>query len=147
MEVDSNHRSNLQQIYSLSPLATRESIHVRSAMQTAYSSIIAHRRHSFKDFFIGRKCKIQERLCVLAAECASALQTSSTAHSCNPPEALSQSEIVLSLRRICFTHHLQKWESYLTEIKNPRSQIPLTPGTITRGSTPVTGQNCRGHLF
>ena len=60
---------------------------------------------------------IQERLCVLAAECASALQTSSTAHSCNPPEALSQSEIVLSLRRICFTHHLQKWESYLTEIK------------------------------
>ena len=30
MEVDSNHRSNLQQIYSLSPLATRESIHVLS---------------------------------------------------------------------------------------------------------------------
>ena len=59
---------------------------------------------------------IQERLCVLAAECASALQTASTAHSCNPPEALSQSEIVLSLRRICLTHHLQKWESYLTEI-------------------------------
>ena len=27
-EVDSNHRSKLQQIYSLSPLATRESIHV-----------------------------------------------------------------------------------------------------------------------
>ena len=26
-EVDSNHRSNLQQIYSLSPLATRESTH------------------------------------------------------------------------------------------------------------------------
>ena len=26
-EVDSNHRSNLQQIYSLSPLATRESAH------------------------------------------------------------------------------------------------------------------------
>ena len=25
---DSNHRSNLQQIYSLSPLATRESIHI-----------------------------------------------------------------------------------------------------------------------
>ena len=30
---------------------------------------------------------IQERLSVLAAECASALQTSSNAHSCNPPEA------------------------------------------------------------
>ena len=28
MEVDSNHRSNLQQIYSLSPLATRESIQI-----------------------------------------------------------------------------------------------------------------------
>ena len=28
MEVDSNHRSKMQQIYSLSPLATRESIHV-----------------------------------------------------------------------------------------------------------------------
>ena len=27
-EVDSNHRSNLQQIYSLSPLATRESAHI-----------------------------------------------------------------------------------------------------------------------
>ena len=27
-EVDSNHRSKLQQIYSLSPLATRESIHM-----------------------------------------------------------------------------------------------------------------------
>ena len=26
-EVDSNHRSNLQQIYSLSPLATREPVH------------------------------------------------------------------------------------------------------------------------
>ena len=28
MEVDSNHRSNLQQIYSLSPLATRETAHI-----------------------------------------------------------------------------------------------------------------------
>ena len=27
MAVDSNHRSKLQQIYSLSPLATREAIH------------------------------------------------------------------------------------------------------------------------
>ena len=27
-EVDSNHRSKLQQIYSLSPLATRESAHI-----------------------------------------------------------------------------------------------------------------------
>ena len=29
-EVDSNHRSNLQQIYSLSPLATRESAHFKT---------------------------------------------------------------------------------------------------------------------
>ena len=28
-EVDSNHRSKLQQIYSLSPLATRESTHMK----------------------------------------------------------------------------------------------------------------------
>ena len=28
-EVDSNHRSNLQQIYSLSPLAPRETTHKR----------------------------------------------------------------------------------------------------------------------
>ncbi len=34
MEVDSNHRSNLQQIYSLSPLATRESIHTEPSALT-----------------------------------------------------------------------------------------------------------------
>ena len=28
-EVDSNHRSKMQQIYSLSPLASRESVHVK----------------------------------------------------------------------------------------------------------------------
>ena len=32
-EVDSNHRSNLQQIYSLSPLATRESAHLSETPQ------------------------------------------------------------------------------------------------------------------
>ena len=32
MEVDSNHRSKLQQIYSLSPLATREPIHFKKPM-------------------------------------------------------------------------------------------------------------------
>ena len=36
MEVDSNHRSNMQQIYSLSPLATRESIHIVINFQTRY---------------------------------------------------------------------------------------------------------------
>ena len=35
MEVDSNHRSNLQQIYSLSPLATRESIHMKLLLHKA----------------------------------------------------------------------------------------------------------------
>ena len=34
-EVDSNHRSKLQQIYSLSPLATRESIHIHFSMNKA----------------------------------------------------------------------------------------------------------------
>ena len=34
MEVDSNHRSNLQQIYSLSPLATRESIQINIQFRT-----------------------------------------------------------------------------------------------------------------
>ena len=44
-EVDSNHRSNLQQIYSLSPLATRESTHfvcsivlTRNDYNTAFSN-------------------------------------------------------------------------------------------------------------
>ena len=31
-EVDSNHRSKLQQIYSLSPLATRESAHLKRSI-------------------------------------------------------------------------------------------------------------------
>ena len=34
-KVDSNHRSKLQQIYSLSPLATRESIHIHFSMNKA----------------------------------------------------------------------------------------------------------------
>ena len=44
MEVDSNHRSNLQQIYSLSPLATRESAHSISSciiLTEKYYSIAA----------------------------------------------------------------------------------------------------------
>ena len=32
--MDSNHRSNLQQIYSLSPLATREAIHIKADERT-----------------------------------------------------------------------------------------------------------------
>ena len=39
-EVDSNHRSNLQQIYSLSPLATRESAHSFKVSLTSF--IIAY---------------------------------------------------------------------------------------------------------
>ena len=39
MEVDSNHRSKLQQIYSLSPLATRESIH-RSFLTAIHHNIL-----------------------------------------------------------------------------------------------------------
>ena len=38
-EVDSNHRSNLQQIYSLSPLATRESTHLQNNILLSCSAI------------------------------------------------------------------------------------------------------------
>ena len=38
-EVDSNHRSNLQQIYSLSPLATRESTHLQNTILLFCSAI------------------------------------------------------------------------------------------------------------
>ena len=40
MEVDSNHRSNLQQIYSLSPLATRESIHMPADDRTRTDNLL-----------------------------------------------------------------------------------------------------------
>ncbi len=36
MGVDSNHRSNLQQIYSLSPLATREPIHIQLSAEKTF---------------------------------------------------------------------------------------------------------------
>ena len=42
MGVDSNHRSNLQQIYSLSPLATREPIHVRTVQDAAMLRMAQH---------------------------------------------------------------------------------------------------------
>ena len=45
-EMDSNHRSNLQQIYSLSPLATRESVHIFTD-----SAIIPLLPKDCKDFF------------------------------------------------------------------------------------------------
>ena len=41
-EVDSNHRSNLQQIYSLSPLATRESTHISGLQESHRKQIVAH---------------------------------------------------------------------------------------------------------
>ena len=40
MELDSNHRSNLQQIYSLSPLATRESIHNGTYRARTYDPLL-----------------------------------------------------------------------------------------------------------
>ena len=39
MGVDSNHRSNLQQIYSLSPLATRESTHLNKVYSVMHISM------------------------------------------------------------------------------------------------------------
>ena len=38
--MDSNHRSNLQQIYSLSPLATRESIHDGAYRARTYDPLL-----------------------------------------------------------------------------------------------------------
>ena len=50
---------------------------------------------------------IQVRLGVLAARCASCFAWHySSAHLCNPPEALSWKEIGLPPRWICFTRHL-----------------------------------------
>ena len=60
MEVDSNHRSNLQQIYSLSPLATREAIHIRADERTRTVNLLitnqllcqlSHIGLFLKDFF------------------------------------------------------------------------------------------------
>ena len=42
MEVDSNHRSNMQQIYSLSPLATRESIQIVTSMKLEIIIVLAN---------------------------------------------------------------------------------------------------------
>ena len=47
MGVDSNHRSNLQQIYSLSPLATREPIQVQTWHPRDWSKCNAH--HVWQD--------------------------------------------------------------------------------------------------
>ena len=48
MEVDSNHRSNMQQIYSLSPLATRESIHMRCKVITSHQQLGIISKHLTK---------------------------------------------------------------------------------------------------
>ena len=48
-EVDSNHRSNLQQIYSLSPLATRESTHLNKMSFAFYYLIVCIFRHKADD--------------------------------------------------------------------------------------------------
>ena len=49
-EVDSNHRSNLQQIYSLSPLATRESAHLSMCPDRGklYHSLSRYASYKFK---------------------------------------------------------------------------------------------------
>ena len=48
--VDSNHRSNLQQIYSLSPLATRESAHLSMCPDRGklYHSLSRYASYKFK---------------------------------------------------------------------------------------------------
>ena len=66
---------------------------------------------------------IQERSSVLAAECASALLTSSSAHSCNPPEAfISVWGLSPPLRRICFV-------SPLIEVRVSTTEMNKSVGT------------------
>ena len=53
-EVDSNHRSNLQQIYSLSPLATRESAHLSMCPDRGklYHSLSRYASYKFKKCYL-----------------------------------------------------------------------------------------------
>ena len=46
-EVDSNHRSKMQQIYSLSPLASRESVHVEVSLTSIYDNIANYKTQAF----------------------------------------------------------------------------------------------------
>ena len=46
-EVDSNHRSKMQQIYSLSPLASRESVHVKVSLTSTYDNIANYKTQAF----------------------------------------------------------------------------------------------------
>ena len=46
-EVDSNHRSKMQQIYSLSPLASRESVHVEVSLTSIYNNIANYKTQAF----------------------------------------------------------------------------------------------------
>ena len=55
-EVDSNHRSKMQQIYSLSPLASRESVHV--GISSSQECILAHLLTKCKYFFKKLYCNM-----------------------------------------------------------------------------------------
>ena len=66
---------------------------------------------------------IQERSSVLAAECASALLTFYSAHSCNPPVAfISVGELYPPLRLIFFVSLITEVRFSSTEIKQAGGQ-------------------------
>ncbi len=89
-----------------------------AGMIDAYYSRGCDSTDLFKDTKISSKKDFQERSSVLAAECASALLTSSSAHSCNPPEAfISAPGLYPPLRLICFYSPLIEVGVFPTEIK------------------------------
>ena len=49
--MDSNHRSETQQIYSLPPLATRELLHIHLAVDSSTLKIILYTKKKVKLFF------------------------------------------------------------------------------------------------
>ena len=94
MEVDSNHRSNLQQIYSLSPLATRESIQI-----TIYE-IVHHWKLSVKPM-IG----LEPITCWLQISCSANWATSAY----NSLKGIIHQMWELSHRKIAFFKIIFKW--------------------------------------
>ena len=50
-EVDSNHRSKMQQIYSLSPLASRESVHTEVSLTIIHHNISREKTQVFFYFY------------------------------------------------------------------------------------------------
>ena len=109
MEVDSNHRSNLQQIYSLSPLATRESIHIdflrkttRNGFEPSTSAVTGRRSNQLSHRAVSGIHLMYPQNHILKSSCLflsryplgqalDRLVTVSSMHLCTPTPALSTS--------------------------------------------------------